>query len=673
MRWRSHALIAASCLYATYHCPADIMLGTILSSLPDRVETPFGPNGLRLLRHRGRSHEVLVWMGVLFVCLVLHVWLMPTIPLEGLPDTLLFLFGGTEYAVPLYLPAFAGLLHLVGDVFTPGGIRLAGQKVTFGWCKTGTLWEVMVAVGVSLAVLGLRMLDSIWGGWVFAGGIPAVVVFLGMERKHLGFLRSVHRKKTVVGEEVYDIRRLMQNYSADVQVSERKSGEADILSEKTGKGLREFVPEDAEEDAEGSPEKSGIEVPGWTSESIAVFWRDMVEPYFDRWQQDSALRCVLSACIRVLSILDEEGDHPSVNLRHEEEGNKPKEVCLLLSRISLRRHSLNVARVSADLLRDRFGERWWLYYPLYLLVSLSHDLGKITVAGTAYSTGSHPVASAERLAEILSETRADEHMQSEVLTAAVRHHHDAYVPGHNPNVKGESENLYHSLLVLADRTARSREVEEAKRMDGFSADADAGVTESAPEDVTDTAAGAEAVLLPPAQMHERLNEKPVSSAVATGNEVCWPEEMSVGQIIDFLKDYINYRLPRRPEYWKSVSQPDGYIYFHMDLLNDALVEVASKACSGMNLYLWSSNDSSLRDKKLIAFYEQIRANKWSHPKIGNGYYSTRFSVLNHNTGKKYEFRLSPIHYTAFGIPLEQIEMQRQQDELLRYITVGRKE
>lgn len=135
MKWRNHMLMAGSCAILLNMHPAEIIYCSAAAALPDRMETP---GGERIAAHRGMTHELLLWLAPL-VFLMFFSNLIPASSLSMYADRIL---------VPLHFRPWAfflaGALHLAGDFLTPGGIRIAGQKVGLGLFRTGRPAEYIV-------------------------------------------------------------------------------------------------------------------------------------------------------------------------------------------------------------------------------------------------------------------------------------------------------------------------------------------------------------------------------------------------------------------------------------------------------------------------------------------------------------------------------------------------
>ncbi len=109
--------------------------------LPDQLETI---GGIRIFAHRALTHELLLW-------------LIPILSLMFLPSFFpgpLFSMHADHISIhfrywTFFLP---GVLHLAGDILTPGGIQIAGRRVSLGLFRTGQPAEYIVtAIFVVLA------------------------------------------------------------------------------------------------------------------------------------------------------------------------------------------------------------------------------------------------------------------------------------------------------------------------------------------------------------------------------------------------------------------------------------------------------------------------------------------------------------------------------------------
>ncbi|GLI34429.1 metal-dependent hydrolase [Desulforhabdus amnigena] len=151
MKWRNHAIMAASIAVMMQLYPAEILYCASFAGLPDQLESI---GRVRILAHRTWTHEVFVWLVPLLVFyafpnVLASVPRLFSIPVE--PNFQRFFMIRTWV---LFLP---GLLHLAGDILTPMGIRVATRKVSLGLFTTGSFLEYLVAGLFVIAALFFRM------------------------------------------------------------------------------------------------------------------------------------------------------------------------------------------------------------------------------------------------------------------------------------------------------------------------------------------------------------------------------------------------------------------------------------------------------------------------------------------------------------------------------------
>jgi hypothetical protein len=131
-----------------------------------------------------------------------------------------------------------------------------------------------------------------------------------------------------------------------------------------------------------APQTAGLPRPEFKHEEIDRFYTDMIK---ERPSVSGARRTLI---IKLLTMLDDEGDCPSVVRAHAQEAERmfPEESFTMLATIPLYRHTLAVARIfiaKADqeaLLADM------------IIMALAHDIGKIpSYHDKMYRSGDHPI------------------------------------------------------------------------------------------------------------------------------------------------------------------------------------------------------------------------------------------------------------------------------------------
>ena len=178
-------------------------------------------------------------------------------------------------------------------------------------------------------------------------------------------------------------------------------------------------------------------------ERARIFWQ-RISHYFKR------LPIHREVCAHLLTILDQEGDCPSVvnvlKFRRDTESSWDSNTYSLLGMTTLFDHSINVAERIIELLVDIEAQH---VIPDGLIAALAHDLGKIpSLHGQLYSTGDHPIAAGATLAAI-NQFQELPDKDREEISKAVKHHHKTL------------DNLLAQNLRRADQQARQREMDWA--------------------------------------------------------------------------------------------------------------------------------------------------------------------------------------------------------------------
>lgn len=203
---------------------------------------------------------------------------------------------------------------------------------------------------------------------------------------------------------------------------------------------RSFEPQKMDELWNEEPEQRVSPVLSKTVHSEVV--SDLIEPFRQIFQEQNALEGIMEA----LNLLDLYGGCPSVVMKDtdDEELHSLKGI---LSKITLRDHSIAVARIMVSLLKETYRDYEGLV-PKGTACALLHDVGKmphLRQRGT-YVKADHPVIGAEILKEIFGpycpawlDSAAD----------AVRNHHRY------------TTDQFTKILKMADARAREMEVSQA--------------------------------------------------------------------------------------------------------------------------------------------------------------------------------------------------------------------
>ncbi|HON93707.1 MAG TPA: HD domain-containing protein [Methanoregulaceae archaeon] len=128
---------------------------------------------------------------------------------------------------------------------------------------------------------------------------------------------------------------------------------------------------------------------------IQAFVRSILTPYEQICRQMDALEGIK----RLLDILEKYGDCPSIVSTGSDDKDSKEYPTIKqhLTRISLKSHSILVARIGVEMLKASYGTKCEPLIPKVLVATLGHDLGKIPAFRQTpkYSKYDHPIISAE--------------------------------------------------------------------------------------------------------------------------------------------------------------------------------------------------------------------------------------------------------------------------------------
>ncbi|MBM9616021.1 HD domain-containing protein [Desulfobulbus rhabdoformis] len=348
-----------------------------------------------------------------------------------------------------------------------------------------------------------------------------------------------------------------------------------------------------------------------------------------------------TVCARLLSLLDEQGECPSVvDIRGDVEGGWDENTYQLLARISLLDHSLNVAEEVVQLLSEN---KAWHVIPDTMIAALAHDMGKLeSMRGYLYSVGEHPLAAGRAFTGISEFEKLPK--KDEILQAIKLHHK---MP------KG----LLGKTLKKADQKARQKELESTTLQKDF-----ADTKEHAPplsattiDPGTNNNAAWQAQADIYNQEHNTNSRKP-KTAPQMVDISSWFE---ASQFLDNLKPYINKMFGRR---FLAFSMPDGRVYFQAKVLEEVARKMAEQA-GCMEIATMANKDESMRGV-LYTIVHQLRAdhNVIDRGLIKDTFFGGYFNVTR-KIGKTIKGYYTPFHAEPFGsiAEMEQVKPQMLRD------------
>jgi hypothetical protein len=388
----------------------------------------------------------------------------------------------------------------------------------------------------------------------------------------------------------------------------------------------------------------------WESGEICDFYSAFVAPNA-RVLGELGLRAVQE----ILTILDKEGDCPSV-IDREYGATDPliRNYFTELAAVTLREHSLNVARESLHLLKQGHSD-YQMLLGRTLIAALGHDLGKLpsAQAGTRsrleYRTADHPIASYQLLEPLVKNLPYGQ----EVL-AAVRQHH-----------VGKVKHVTTRLLKEADTASRGKEsralqfsLKKASH-DSKKDDADSEVQEQCHESepqVDEHQAEEQASGGDPDEEKKGPELKDSQGAKEQANI---PKELDLPWL-DFeelflrLKPYINAWVKPKTRkivevetgYWLGMTFKDGLAYVQVKLLRDLAMDLAHK--EGEPEFIFKvSDDLDYQRRVEFTVASAFRRLGYIADTIGKGYAGAKYK-LKLSSGKVLKGYYTPFKAEVFG-------------------------
>lgn len=152
MKWANHELMCFSLPLAVTGNVWMAAGATVFALLPDTIE---GNPDSRYLKHRGKSHDLYVWTGVLCGLLLLLALFEGSI--EGWVNSFRVALP-SSFTFKVWLTAALGIYgHLLGDSLTFGGIPVGKNKTfSFRLFKTGEPVEYLITYSLLAFTLCVR-------------------------------------------------------------------------------------------------------------------------------------------------------------------------------------------------------------------------------------------------------------------------------------------------------------------------------------------------------------------------------------------------------------------------------------------------------------------------------------------------------------------------------------
>lgn len=353
--------------------------------------------------------------------------------------------------------------------------------------------------------------------------------------------------------------------------------------------------------------------PVWRNEDTRTFYRRFVSPYRHILKETGHL----SKIEYVMRLLDLYGHCPSVvNLDSDTEYDQLENVFDVLSRVSLREHSFNVAKKMIEGLTKKRVRDPELLSGKILITALGHDLGKIPgLLENKYRKGDHAYISYLVMKRVIL---ADEGFpQRDEILRAIKEHHFKVDDGFT----GE--------LRRADHEARESELERFSSWEMLNRSEDT---------------------------KEKKNNQTQKVPTKPPGKV----PLSWLKLRDFLaRIEENINVVDEHDRFQAFSMNNGLVYVMLDLVSSTVFSMAKEARK-TDLLLYETT----KEKKRMVEYtiKTMLDEKGYIPSfIGEGYSGARFALVD-SKGKRIGIGIyMPIISQAFQTSLAELEARKKKN------------
>lgn len=380
-------------------------------------------------------------------------------------------------------------------------------------------------------------------------------------------------------------------------------------------------------------QSNGLPRPEFKHEEVAQFYAEMIE---GRPSVSGARRTLI---IKLLTMLDKEGDCPSVVKTHPDEAEHrySDDSYAMLATVPLYRHTLTVARnfiAKADqeaLLADM------------IIMALAHDIGKIpSYHDRMYSSGDHPIIAGLILNAIPE-------------YASLPNREDIYRPIRGHHLL-KSDNILTDGLKLSDHEARQSELAAlyAEKLEHHKQALETGEQSSTPAIVTPITSARKTGYKPaPAEEREHPLGNLESKEKYFPSKLYIPPWFDAEAILAAIKKRINLvESTPKGEQWLAVSTNLGLVFVNPDGLWAAIRDVCG---IDTNVLAAEGNESEKRNLLFTIVGELSRSrDAIATEYVSDKYYTTQVSVVT-GGGKRITSLLIPFRTTAFGETVSSLE------------------
>ncbi|MFZ0485226.1 MAG: HD domain-containing protein, partial [Desulfobacterales bacterium] len=350
----------------------------------------------------------------------------------------------------------------------------------------------------------------------------------------------------------------------------------------------------------------------WKNKTIMLFYDQYVSPYLKTLGSLGFLNPIK----KILQILDNYGDCPSVQKHHNIDRRHWEKCYQQLSKITLTEHTLHVAAELA-VHKKNIGPEHSASLGRLLITGLGHDLGKIPKyrKGESKDVRDHHIRSRDILDKLLPENLSS---RQEILKAVQGHHYSSDDP-----------DALTTLLKKADQEARRKELQQ-ESID----------VENTPEIGSNT----------DVCLADQKKQKSKKNYRIEKIDLKWLNEK---ELLDLIEQKINF-VNKRNQYQAFSCKKTGLVFVQPDVIFDCVMQLAMKNKQhGFSVYSRSRQDKNnviLNVKKLLE--------KHIHGKIGPTFVGQKYQIVTWEGKKMNPGFYLPIKVSAFSTSPSDIERRK---------------
>jgi len=284
----------------------------------------------------------------------------------------------------------------------------------------------------------------------------------------------------------------------------------------------------------------------------------------------------------------------------------------------------------------RFGKTYRASYGKFLLTFLGHDIGKLPFfhRGRPYTKDEHCRVGAGYILDLLGK-----HRFAEEIARAVRKHHERSFLD-----KVDSLTI---TLIEADTEARNIELGASDREAAVSCGPESKNGHEAP------------------RSRETGKTEPARKGYYSPELREIPDSFPMALVFEGLRNKANATHRFKPRLFVSVSQPDGWVYYHPEVVYEAIQDAAREARI-QDIWFF---DESFKKSVLFSFHR-----KWEKEglarQVGPSFFGMYYRVVNTLKDRVSKAWFMALRCEALGATSSELEEGRKAKEATSHIKVA---